>query len=478
MNQRILVGTSIPSSSSSSRHHCLCRSTRNRSWQQRRTWLLVMMLVVALWVGHNDDDFSWWGTITTIFSREHAFPAPRSSTASIQLMVVHAFAPPPSSSSYPIQRLSPSSHSTLAWRLPTVGSPSSSSSSMLSLETRRSMTTPSLHHRTFSTGRRRSFLLTPQTTTIHRRVRTTSSSSSTSTQTVPHHLASSSSSSSGEESFPAASSSSTSLQQRLSRALRAARTKFCARPVTFLLIPVIAALVGWLTNWLAVQMIFYPISYIGIPLWRRPEVPLGLIGWQGILPCKTRTLTLAVTDMVTSQLLSVSDALARLNPETVATLLAPHMPALTKDVIPHIVPSWLLSNVPSSVSGRVTQWTRPLMNRQYEALIQQLTLSLQQSATDVFSLQNCVVTQMLSNRAQLGILFQTCCGKELDFLTNSGLWFGFLLGLIQMVVALFWNNPWSLSMYVERLVAFFCRSQVALIVSHLLVSFFSFYYVP
>jgi uncharacterized membrane protein YheB (UPF0754 family) len=33
----------------------------------------------------------------------------------------------------------------------------------------------------------------------------------------------------------------------------------------------------------------------------------------------------------------------------------------------------------------------------------------------------------------------------LDFLTNSGLWFGFLLGIIQMVVALFWDNPWSLS---------------------------------
>ena len=31
------------------------------------------------------------------------------------------------------------------------------------------------------------------------------------------------------------------------------------------------------------------------------------------------------------------------------------------------------------------------------------------------------------------------------FPTNSGLWFGFLLGLIQMGVALFWDNPWSLS---------------------------------
>jgi uncharacterized membrane protein YheB (UPF0754 family) len=30
-----------------------------------------------------------------------------------------------------------------------------------------------------------------------------------------------------------------------------------------MLIPVIAAAVGWLTNWLAVKMIFYPIAFGG-----------------------------------------------------------------------------------------------------------------------------------------------------------------------------------------------------------------------
>jgi hypothetical protein len=38
--------------------------------------------------------------------------------------------------------------------------------------------------------------------------------------------------------------------------------------------------VGWVTNYLAVQMIFYPVEFRGVPLWRRKEVPLGLLGWQ------------------------------------------------------------------------------------------------------------------------------------------------------------------------------------------------------
>ncbi len=58
--------------------------------------------------------------------------------------------------------------------------------------------------------------------------------------------------------------------------------KFKSRPSAYLLIPVIAAFVGWFTNYLAVQMIFYPIQFRGIPIWRKKDIPLGLIGWQGI----------------------------------------------------------------------------------------------------------------------------------------------------------------------------------------------------
>lgn len=45
----------------------------------------------------------------------------------------------------------------------------------------------------------------------------------------------------------------------------------------------------------------------------------------------------------------------------------------------------------------------------------------------------------------MGKLFQLAGRKELTFLTESGLWFGFLLGIIQLLVALFWSNPWTLS---------------------------------
>ena len=80
-------------------------------------------------------------------------------------------------------------------------------------------------------------------------------------------------------------------------ALQRAVLKFQKRPGTYLLIPCVAALVGWFTNWLAVQMIFYPIQFRGIPIYQRPEVPLGFLGWQGIIPCKTRPMTEVMVNM-------------------------------------------------------------------------------------------------------------------------------------------------------------------------------------
>jgi hypothetical protein len=80
------------------------------------------------------------------------------------------------------------------------------------------------------------------------------------------------------------SSSSTSLMMLggggiLSRGI----TTFASNWKAYSLIPLIAGFVGWFTNYLAVQMIFYPIKWWGIPIYRVEGEPLGLLGWQGEL---------------------------------------------------------------------------------------------------------------------------------------------------------------------------------------------------
>ena len=61
-------------------------------------------------------------------------------------------------------------------------------------------------------------------------------------------------------------------------------TKFLANWVAYCTIPVVAGLLNWMTNSLAVKMIFSPEEYVGLEFRRWPETPAGLFGWQGIVP--------------------------------------------------------------------------------------------------------------------------------------------------------------------------------------------------
>jgi hypothetical protein len=70
-----------------------------------------------------------------------------------------------------------------------------------------------------------------------------------------------------------------------------ARAKFAAQWWLYCTIPVVAAVLNWLTNALAVKMIFCPEEYVGLDVMRWPETPAGLFGWQGIVPCKVRKMS-------------------------------------------------------------------------------------------------------------------------------------------------------------------------------------------
>lgn len=191
-------------------------------------------------------------------------------------------------------------------------------------------------------------------------------------------------------------------------------------------------------------MIFYPINFIGIPLYRVKEAPLGFIGWQGIVPCKTRAMSETMVEMVTTQLLSVEKVFKRLDPRRVADLLSPEVPKLGQKIIDDLLPKWI-GGLPASVFVGLPDSTKDLIMHFNHKFVKDFTVAMQNSIGSLLNVRNCVVNQMMLDRTMLGQLFRKCGQQELDFLTNSGLWFGFLLGLIQMVVALFWENPWSLS---------------------------------
>ena len=166
--------------------------------------------------------------------------------------------------------------------------------------------------------------------------------------------------------------------------------------------------------------------------------------WQGIVPCKTEKMSEVMVEMVTTQLLSVEKTFKRLDPRRVADLLAPEVPKLTKKIGGDLFPKWLL-NLPEMVVFGLPLKNLEMLNFFNRRFIMDFTVDMQNNIDKCIDLRNCVVEQMLLDRSLLGKLFQKVGSEELSFLTNSGLWFGFMLGIIQMIIALFYDNPWSLS---------------------------------
>ena len=62
--------------------------------------------------------------------------------------------------------------------------------------------------------------------------------------------------------------------------LLAAYRRFCSNWWQYLTIPLFAGGVGWLTNKVAVDMIFYPVEFAGLKMRTWANQPLGLLGWQ------------------------------------------------------------------------------------------------------------------------------------------------------------------------------------------------------
>ena len=244
-----------------------------------------------------------------------------------------------------------------------------------------------------------------------------------------------------------------SIKQRAARATRRALDKVMSKKVEAILIPFVAAFVGWFTNWLAVQMIFYPVEYLGLNLkrWVLGSVygcdvlqPLGILGWQGIVPAKAAKMAHAMVNMVTTKLIHVPTVFARLDPWHVATLLQPEIPELARNIGLSLFPSWIVDVGEHTFIPKLTADVRDLLLQFQHQYLAGFVRCLQANITKVLDVDEFVVNHFVENKPQLNAMFKTCGQAELDFLVNSGVWFGFLLGLPQVVVWAFVDNIWTL----------------------------------
>ena len=205
----------------------------------------------------------------------------------------------------------------------------------------------------------------------------------------------------------------------------------------YLSIPVIARLIGWGTNWLAIQMTFYPLEFFGKP---------PLLGWQGIIPSKAEKMASISVDATISKIGTVQEIFEQIDPKALAAHILEQVLPRTEDYVDEMMlqeyPTFW-ENLP--VSGRALVYDR--VRRSIPQLVDNMVDDVSDNIDGLLDIKQLVINKLVTEKRLLNRIFLECGEVEFRFIVNSGLYFGFLFGLVQMAVWYFYPQWWVLPFF-------------------------------
>jgi uncharacterized membrane protein YheB (UPF0754 family) len=192
-------------------------------------------------------------------------------------------------------------------------------------------------------------------------------------------------------------------------------------PLIYLL-PIIAALIGWITNYLAIKMLFHP---------HQPKKILGLT-FQGVFPKRQAQIAEKLGDLVANELFSMKDVAKKI--EDLST-----QPEALEEVgnrIEQTIRGKLISAFPMLsmfLSDEMIEKVTSLFKGELEDFLrvsaQGLAVKMEESV-DIQALVREKVQAFSSNKIEellLGFMEQ-----EFRFIEKIGAFLGFLIGCIQV----------------------------------------------
>ncbi len=194
-----------------------------------------------------------------------------------------------------------------------------------------------------------------------------------------------------------------------------------------------AAIVGWFTNWLAIQMSFYPVQFIGI----------GAIGWQGVIPRKSEKMAHICIDRTLQQFGDLNAVYRKLEPhrivEQVVAQVNPRLDEYIDEVMYEIQPV-LWDNLPLFLRNRIYEWAREQLPSRIESLVEDFGDDL----NDLVDLKALLSRELKRHPDLMNRIFQQAGSVELRSVINRGAIIGGLLGAILAPLWAKYPEPWLL----------------------------------
>ena len=228
--------------------------------------------------------------------------------------------------------------------------------------------------------------------------------------------------------------------------------------VDLISIPLFTGVIGYITNWTGVLMLFRPIKFHGVrapglrilfPLLpRRVQIlPLvrydGRLGWQGIVPSRADKMASIAVDKGLLKLGDVNDFYRELDPDRIAEHLAGIAQDEIGDVVEHIMQQenpQLWHDLPPVIKEAVFARVRG----QLPAIVHHITEEIGENVEQLVDAKLMVISYFVEHPELLNELFLIMGRKELRFMQNFGFYFGFPMGFALFGVLQAYPEWWVL----------------------------------
>jgi uncharacterized membrane protein YheB (UPF0754 family) len=194
-----------------------------------------------------------------------------------------------------------------------------------------------------------------------------------------------------------------------------------------LLIPVISSFIGWITNWVAIKMLFHP---------KEPKKILG-ITFQGIFPKRQHQFAIKLGKLVSEELISFDEISEKIssgnNLQKVMPLIEEHLDHFLKVKLAASMPM-----ISMFIGDKTINQLKAVFITELEELFPKIMQQYSHQIKDEIDIEKIVTDKVQAfSSDKLEDILYSIMAKEFRFIEILGAILGFIIGVIQVVITVF-----------------------------------------
>jgi uncharacterized membrane protein YheB (UPF0754 family) len=229
--------------------------------------------------------------------------------------------------------------------------------------------------------------------------------------------------------------------------------------LSLLLIPPITGIIGYITNWVGIRLLFHPVDFRGVSvpgmqqlasllpakIQQIPGVLQGRLGWQGIVPSRAAKMGSLAVDNGIAKVASQREFYEEFDPEAIAE----HVVDSAREDVHQLVDEMIRQEHPQ-LWDDLPQPVRDAVHARVEyelpEVADEITDEVRDNIDELLDLKLMVINHLEANPELLNRMFLEVGDRELKFLVNSGFMLGTFLGCFSIPLFVFIDAWWVLPM--------------------------------